>query len=472
MTRNSQSRRLLLILATLVVLVGGALRIWASFSAFWLDEILTLNWPQRLGYWDLLTKARHDNNHVLNSMFLRFVGDPDHWVCYRALAFVTGTVAAACMACIAWRRSPVEGLIAAVLGSWTFVLIHYSSEARGYGPLCCFALLSFMTIDRARRSPGWSVAALFWLWAILGVLSHSTYAFAYIGLAAWSGILWFPNKRAPAIELLRMHLVPVAVLATVSFGRIQGMAIGGGPEFDLLRVIINALSHCVGWRYGDWRGDSLAALVILLAALEVVWRVRDREAEKTWVFYGALLVVTPLLVVFILKPSIIYMRYLLVCVPFILLLLASLLGRLWRCCKWGRAAAVVLVGLLVCVNGFRIQALLKGGRGRYLQALNYISERDPSTTIRVTGNNRLHVGKVIEFYNKYLDRKVVYVNKEDVKQAPRWFIYEIQRFQRRPGPNEQMSVPTPWGYYNVVKRFHYSSQSGAHWYVLQHDSFR
>jgi hypothetical protein len=471
MTLNPTSRRLVL-LATLLVLAGGALRVWASFSAFWLDEVLTLRWPRNHGYWSLLTQAKHDNNHVLNSMFLRLVGDPDHWVWYRMLSFVTGTIAAGCMGWIAWRRSPAEGLIATILGSFTFILIHYSSEARGYGPLCCFALLSYMAIDRARRAPGWPIALAFWLTAALGVLSHSTYAFAYIGLAAWSGIVWFPNQKQRTFELLRLHLIPVVILAAVYFGRIRGMAIGGGPEFELLRVAINALSHCVGWRYGDWRGDTLAILVISLAILEVALRIRGRETERSWVFHAALIGITPLLIVFVLKPSIIYMRYLLVCVPFILLLLSSLGARLWRCCKWGRIATVVLVGLLVCLNGTRIDALLNNGRGQYLKALKFISERDPSPTIQVTGNNRVHIGKVIEFYNKYLDRKVNYVNKEDVSTTPRWFIYEIQRFQKRPGPNERISAPTPWGYYNLVKRFHYSSQSGAHWYILQHESYR
>lgn len=473
MSLNPNSRRLLL-LAAVLVLGGGVLRVWASFTAFWLDEVLTLAWPEKFSYWDLLTHkdTKHDNNHVLNSMFLKLVGEPEHWVWYRMLSFVTGTVAVACMGWIGWRRSPIEGLIAIILGASSYVLIHYSSEARGYGPLCCFALLSYIAIDQARRKPGWPIAIAFWLSAILGVLSHSTYAFAYIGLAAWSAVLWFPIQKRNAGELLRLHLIPVIVLAALYFGRIRNMAIGGGPEFDLMRVGINALSHCVGWQFGQWSGDVLAVLVIGLAGIEVFLRWRAWEREKTWVFHSALLVITPFLVAFVLKPNIIYLRYLLVCIPFILLLLSSLGARLWRCCKWGQLAALILLGLVVYQNGARNYKLMGNGRGNYLKALQFISQRDPAPTIHVTGNNRVHIGEVIKFHNRYLDRKIVYLKREKVTGPPRWFIYEVKRFRKRPGPNQGLTVPTEWGKYHLVRRFHYSSLSGAHWYILQHESFR
>lgn len=473
MSLNPNSRRLLL-LAALVVLAGGVLRVWASFTAFWLDEVLTLVWPTRFSYWDLLTHkvTKHDNNHVLNSMFMKLVGDPDHWVWFRMLSFVTGTIAVACMGWIGWRRSPAEGMIATILGAFSYVLIHYSSEARGYGPLCCFALLSFIAVDRARRSPGWPVAIGFWLVVILGVLSHSTYAFAYIGLAAWSGILWFPVNRRSAGELLRMHLVPVIVLAVIYFGRIRGMAIGGGPEFDLLRVMTNALSHCIGGRYGNWRGDALALLVISLASLEITLRWREWEAAKSWMFYTAMLVLTPFLVFFVLKPNIIYLRYLLVCVPFVLLLLSALGARLWSCCKWGRVATVILIGLLVYLNSTHTRMLLGNGRGNYLKALRFISELDASPTIYVTGNNPVHIGEVIKYHNRFLDRKVVYIKKDDVKTPLRWFIQEVKRFKEIPASGKGLLLRTQWGDYNFAKRYHYSSLSGAHWYILEHENYR
>ena len=182
--------------------------------------------------------------------------------------------------------------------------------------------------------------------------------------------------------------------------------------------------------------------------------------------------ITPFLVVFVLKPNIIYLRYLLVCIPFILLLLSSLGARLWRCCKWGKLAALILLGLVVYQNGARNYKLMGNGRGNYLKALQFISERDPSPRIFVTGNNRVHIGEVIKFHNRYLDRKVSYLKREKVTRPPRWFIYEVKRFRKRPGPNQGLTVPTEWGKYHLVRRFHYSSLSGAHWYILQHESFR
>ena len=99
-----------------LVAAGAVLRVFASLTDFWLDEILTLDWA-RYGFWELISdpRTKHDNNHVLNSMWLRLVesaGEPSHWLPYRLLSITTGTVASAAMGFIGWRRSPVEGVIA------------------------------------------------------------------------------------------------------------------------------------------------------------------------------------------------------------------------------------------------------------------------------------------------------------------------------------------------------------------------
>ena len=66
------------------------------------------------------------------------------------------------------------------------------------------------------------------------------------------------------------------------------------------------------------------------------------------------------------------MRYFLVCMPFLLLLVAGLATRLWRCCRGGRVVAAVLLVALVGLNGWRLIGLIPLGRGQYLAALEQV----------------------------------------------------------------------------------------------------
>jgi hypothetical protein len=450
------------------------LRVLAALTDFWLDEILTLEWARGFSYWGLAADplTRHDNNHVLNSMWLRFVesfGVPDHWLPYRLLAIVTGVVASIAMGCIGWRRSPIEGVIAAGFGSLSFVLVHYSSECRGYAPVCCFALLSFLVVDRALRRPGvWASVALACC-AVLGVLSHSTYAFAYIGFCVWSvaaGRAGAPGGTLPA--LVRLHAFPFVFLALIYFLRIRGMVIGGGPEFGVPRALTNTMAHVVGWAWtGGWQGYVAAAAAVVLTTAACVLRVRERRLEdSSWVFFVTIVVVTPLLTAFVLRPDIIFMRYFLVAVPFVMLLVAGVLARLWVCCGRGRIAAVLLLSVIAALNAWRMQGLLTAGRGQYLEALRYIVAQDPSPEIRVTGLPELHVDRLVGFYNRFLLRKITFVKREEARQ-PGWIIFETQHPLPAMPPGKKHSISSYGAFYDRQAVYPYASMSGAHWYLLR-----
>jgi hypothetical protein len=461
-------------LAIGLVAAGAVLRVFASLTDFWLDEILTLDWARSFGFWGLISDplTKHDNNHVLNSMWLRLVesaGEPSHWFPYRLLSITTGTVASAAMGFIGWRRSPVEGVIAAGFGALSFVLVHYSSECRGYAPVCCFALLSWIALERAFRRPGWGVTVALWVCAGLGMLSHSTYAFAYIGIGAWSIAAWRAGAPGATIpRLIRLHAFPVVVLALIYFLRIRGMVIGGGPEFGVPRALTNTLAHVVGWAWtGDWQGYLAAGVAVVLVASGCVLRVKGRAAgDSSWVFFVTLVVVVPPLVAFVLQPKIIFMRYFLVCVPFLMLLVAGLAAQAWRCCRAGRVAAIVLLVIVGAQNGWRLQGLLTAGRGHYLAALQYIVANDPSDDIRVHGNEELHIDRIIGFYNKFLDKKIRYVDLKAARQ-PGWLIFETQRMHPEAAEGKKISRKAFGAYYDEKMVYPYASMSGAHWYVLQ-----
>ena len=78
----------------LIILVASLLRLAGIFDDFWLDEIWSWRFARDAHSASeiLLGPAfHHDNNHVLNTMFLYVLGDRQNWCVYRLLSLATGT---------------------------------------------------------------------------------------------------------------------------------------------------------------------------------------------------------------------------------------------------------------------------------------------------------------------------------------------------------------------------------------------
>lgn len=85
------SARRYTVLGTLVVAVAALVRLTAASNEFWLDEVWSLLIATDLASaWRAFT-IKHDNNHILNTLYLRWAGLRDAWLVYRLPAVVAGT---------------------------------------------------------------------------------------------------------------------------------------------------------------------------------------------------------------------------------------------------------------------------------------------------------------------------------------------------------------------------------------------
>jgi hypothetical protein len=85
---------------------------------------------------------------------------------------------------IAARRSWLEGCIAVILTSWSFLLIPFGTEARGYSLAIFFALLAWYALQQFDGKRSWIWTVLFWSAVILGFLAHLEFAVCFAGLTA------------------------------------------------------------------------------------------------------------------------------------------------------------------------------------------------------------------------------------------------------------------------------------------------
>ncbi len=152
-----------------------------------MDEIWSLELVRELhSAFGVFTQTHHDNNHYLNNLFIYFLGQHGDWPGYRipAEVFGIGTIVLAWL--IGARRDRWAAFFCMFLVSFSYVLILYSSEARGYAPLIFFCFLCLLVLHSFFDKPRWQSAALFSLSTVLGLTSHLTFV---IFLCA--SLLWF-----------------------------------------------------------------------------------------------------------------------------------------------------------------------------------------------------------------------------------------------------------------------------------------
>src|SRR3954454_15073430 len=183
------SKKTTSIVIAAIVIAAAALRIPGMLTDFWLDEIWSLHIAKAIhSPLDVLlsSSARIDNNHPLHTWYLWTIGDVKQWWIYRLPALMCGIGSVVVAAHAMRRRSAMEAIAAAVLLGFSFPLVFYSSEARGYSPAVFFTLVAFDAMLRYVERPRWASAIVFNVACVLGFLSHLTFVHFYLAALYWT----------------------------------------------------------------------------------------------------------------------------------------------------------------------------------------------------------------------------------------------------------------------------------------------
>lgn len=398
---NSHSSIRFGFLASVGIVSGAALlRIFGALNDLWIDEIWSIEFAQRVKRpWEILTSIHHDNNHYLNTLSLFLIGSHGNWPGYRIPAIVFGVLAIVTAGAIGRRRSPACAIIAMLLTGVSYVLVHYSSEARGYSGVVFFCYLSYYLMDIYLEKPTISGALYFSLAAILGFASHLIYLNCYLALLAWSAWRLVRTRvgvKRFAVSMLTCHAFPTAFVGLLYLIDIRYMVIGGGNPASLFESYADSLQLALGWfQSGAVRWvECILAAAVFIAGLGLLFR----EKSDAWVFFLCATLVFPIGVAVVRGSQLIYPRYFMVGTCFLLLLLAYELAAIYERVSYGKTiCAAFLTGFFV-LNGGNIAALYKDGRGHFSEALRYIATHSKDDVITIAGDHDFRVGFVLEFH--------------------------------------------------------------------------
>jgi hypothetical protein len=464
-----KASHLLAYLLVPVVILGIVARILGIFSDFWLDEIWTyfrltsLKTPL-----EVFTRFTSDNNHCLNSLFMFLIGNTGHWYLYRLPSLAAGLLTLPLVWLATRKAGRIEACIATILAASSYLLINYSSEARGYSLVIFFSIATYYLLQRCLGSPALRWRILLWVCIGLGVLSHLTYLFVLVAAVVWlpyAGFRkherwtsiarnWVLSFGVPAVALLFFYLLVVSRFKIV-----------GGPPYDLGAVLAESISYLGG--EGQivsplttlWGAITLA---LVINALFLLWR----KGRSEWLFLFIVILAAPATAVLIHKPEVLFVRYFLINIFFAYIALSCLLAELSRRKTAGRIAAGLFLLVFLAGNAFQSARLLEYGRGTYREAIRFIGENSDGNLITIASDNPVRNGKLVDFYKPCLPtgKQVLFLERYGGATPPLWFIRHIIGEP----PEFSKGIRDIYGHEYALKKIcPYAGPSGWYWLLYR-----
>ncbi len=477
-----------LVLLGVILLTAAALRLGAAGGDLWIDEIWSLDnialaRAQADGS-DWLALFFHDNTHAVNTFYLALVGPDAGPFAYRALSVLTGLAAVCVAAAIGWRRSRLEGLIAAAMLAVSYPLVHYSGEARGYAPMLLAAVASFALLETVLKAPspaasptdprgrgrGQGRTGAFIAVTLLGMASQLTFLFVLAGLVLWAAAVLFRRRQRMLRTLAHLSvLFGLQTIAITLYGAVawNNLVIGGGAFAPALDAAVELAELTFGIDPAA-RGSAAAALALGLGV--AVWWLR-RGGETVWVFFAVVVLAIPLGLVFADPVLGMTPRYFIACAPFALIAAAGGISALLTGNRWTRAVAGGLLAVFFIGNGLLLGNFFEAGRGQYAAAVTFIAAQNKSATpARTAGYHPFSVKTVLGYHARRsgLAEAVRFVDAgEEVLAPAEWFI--DGHFKDR-SPALEISRPSGKGgltAYKLKAVFPHWGLSGDTWAVYR-----
>ncbi len=408
-----------------LTIAGFVLRLLCARGDLWLDEIWSIqNLEQISDIGGIFWGISQDNNHILNSLWLWFVGPDAAPIVIRFEAILLGTLTIPVAAKFCARRGgPVAALAAAALVAGSVLFVHYGSEARGYAGLILMIFVAVEGLETFLEDPNDHLSRLtFGLAVAFGALFHLTMLTATLTLSVATLARIYLATRSPrrvakaAVDLA----IPAAFGALPALGFLAAgvlhthkIQLGNQVPFTFARLthgLVTLYEATLGLPYDLPIWFAAAAAVILTgSALFLIPPVRR-------ILPLACLILPPALASLVGLPNVHIARFHLIGAVGLVILFADLMSKLWGS---RHKAIVVVIGVALAIgNGLHVAQLFALGRGNYQMIVARMESAGPAT---YGSNMPAELGRVLRFYDRRLELTQV-AAADWCQNPPNWFI--------------------------------------------------
>lgn len=437
------------------LIISAVLRYVPLFTEYWLDEIWSIDHVLKLNsFQEIFTNLYTDNNHLLNSLYIYFC--KDNYLSYRFLSFIFGVLSLYAVFLIEKEKTLFQLFSSLTLFSFSYMLILYSSEARGYSGVVCACLFSWYFLNNKNLK---YASLLFSISCCIGMLSHLSFIFFLIAA------LIYEILRKVNLEIIIKFFAPsVFFFALFYFIFYKNLPPGSGTLAPYWAVIADTFSLILG-------GSTLSNIsilttnsviicsffVIFVFVNEVFQQQKIKDPQR--LFFILIILVIPLLVLVITRPRVLFPRYFLVPITFYYFLLSAFLTRVYQRNLMGRFISICSLVVFVCLNILLYSDLVNYGRGEIRKVISYINEHEADPVISISGSNDTRVLNALNFYRENFQRKFDYGTNPEA----RWFIdYSINKYEI---PEQEISRASQK--YSLKLSTNSANQSGFRWFLYE-----
>lgn len=467
MAASSTQRTRPLAIVAVVIAISAMLRLVPCFNAFWLDEVWSYFWAREIGSpLEVFTGIHHSNNHHLPTLWLYGFGDTPDWFWYRTPSLLAGIGTVVLAAYLSWQRGVLDAVLVSILFGFSFLLIQYSSEARGYACALFFALLSFAALLRYLERGGWRSGIVFGLSAILGVLSQLIYLLFYASLVLWGFVRVRrigerSRSRPPSLAaFLRLQTIPLAAFLALYLIDLRHMEVESGDSLAWHEVLGKTIGSLFGLPSHPGAMYALPGALLLASGV----RLLARRNEDTWILLlcGTL---TPVLAILVARPEVVAPRYFIIAAALLLGLAGHLLAALFRRGRAGQIATVVAMLIFLGGSATYTARFLKWGRGGYPEAMRYLVANTAQSDVVVGVDHEFRTGIVLRFYSQWVaeGRGILIATTETWPvEGPEWVITHRSSNPEQAGAEIRDVHGNP---YRLEAAYPFTGLSGFFWAI-------
>jgi hypothetical protein len=370
---NERMAPIFRVLVPLLLVLGLLIRGKAISQDLWLDEIWSILDASSASSLFAATFFNSDNNHPLNSAYLYSVGLKASTITYRLPAFLFGILLLGSTLLLGSKWSRRTRWCLPFFYTCSYLIVLYSTEARGYAGLllAMAACQYFMELLLTKPTSKLVLLGLFSA-LLIGILSHGSFLFYVAALVVWVGVeLGSRRSKSLVVPLLLMIFASLSMYV----GFYSKLPAGTGTLYGRTEILLNTASLALGLPPLSAANPlmglfSLLGGILTLVTIPLYLTVLRQSKNSRWFLCFILIVAFPLVVLFLLQPRVLFVRYFLI----------SIVGYYWLFClvfsqsglpSWLiRLMRGQLVVFLLC-NSMLLFRFWNCGRGQSLSALSY-----------------------------------------------------------------------------------------------------
>lgn len=447
-----------------VLAIGIAYRILGITGDLWLDEIWSIRLVEASGsIYDIIFNLHHDNNHILNSLYIYLIGAGHANLLYRLLSLGASILTILAFLKLNLSRSRAATLIATFILATSYPMMLYATEARGYSTMLLGLTAAIIAGQKLIKRPSDNgVALLLIAGSLVALISHFSAIIYMIAIIIWLSTEMIAQKIQLS-QVFRLLVGPISLIIGFTYIAIFLLEPGSGSSYFLDLVWLQAFGTTFGAPLiTPLRLENMPLAVItpaitinLLMLVELYFLYRARDKRVILFVLGVFIL--PPLAVAIMDPKVLYERYFLGAMFLSIILIANFLSRLSERNVLGKSIAIIFIGLIAFSNGLYAYSFSYGKRGHYRSAIEFIVENSKNNQISLSSDHEFRNPLVLNYYAQKLSTPVKLLWTTN-NSKPQWFIKHTQDPDHIFAPN--ISLNNGKVNYKLKANFPFTALSG------------